>query len=416
MQRRVAVWTVLLVLVAVPWGLNARASHLDASKLAISAHLSATEVQTGDVLTITVQTVKGAHLVLHVTYPEAGGFKKKGKVDKNGNWAHSWIVNAHTTGDAAAQLLVMQGSKHRYYTLHFAIVGPATDTPTVTPTATATNTVVPTATRTATITPTATQTGTPTGALITASVDKSTPLTTDSVTVSARLTINNTPIAFATLSSTWHFQTGDQSCTGTTLTNNNGTAFCTIGFINEPVGITVKIDVKFTTQTNQVYTKTSAAQFTPSPGPTATPTVTKTITPTPSITPTITLTPTITPTPTATVQPFSISAGVDQSNPQQNATVKVTGVFKTGNSGVPGATMSTVWHFQSGAQSCSSSDPATISPPVPAGSGATNSAGTAFCSLYIGSAAHSFTVKIDVTFTYNGQPHTVPNATEFTTQ
>jgi hypothetical protein len=402
MQRRVAIWAIALALIAVPWGLSARASNVHVAKLSIHAHLSVTEVHAGDPLTISIQTVKGAHLVLHVTYPEIGGFTKRGKVDKNGNWTHSWIVNAHAPGDATAQLLVTQGSKHRYYTLHFTIVEAVTDTPTPT----ATNTAVPTTTVTATSTSTTvpTPTATPKGAVITASVDKPTPLTNDAVTVTGRLTINGLPIAFATMSTTWHFQTGNQSCTGTAQTDANGTARCTVGYLGAAVGFTVKIDVSFT-YNGQPYSKTSATQFTPSPPPTATPTVTPTASATPTRTPTITPTSTITPTPTATVQPFAVSAGVDNASPSTSGMVTITGDFTSGNTKISGAYMSLTLHFQSGPQSFSDPTPSNVN-------GMTSYA--VDLSTISPAPASQHTVKVDVTFTYQSQTYTQPDATEFT--
>jgi hypothetical protein len=402
MQRRVAIWAIVLALLAVPWGFNARASHLNAAKIPIHAHLSASEVHANDELTLTLQTVKGAHLLLHVTYPSVGGFNKKGKTDKNGNWTHSWAVHAHATGDATAQLLVIQGSKHRYYTLHFTVVEQTTDTPTSIPTST--NTAVPTPTNTSAITATSTATGTPGPVSITASVDKTSPAITDSVTVTGKFTVGGVAVSGATMNTTWHFNTGSQQCTGTAVTDSNGNAHCTVSFIGALAGNAVTIDVSFTFS-GQTFSKTAAAQFTPSNGPTATPTATITRTLTPTLTPTPTRTPTITPTLTPTVQPYSISAGVDTASPFTTGTVTITGVFTSGTTAISGASMSLILHFQSGAQ--------TFSDVATSGGNGMASHGVDLSTISPAPAA-GYTVHVDVSFDYNGHTYTATNATELT--
>ena len=79
------------------------ASHNDKPKLPIEAQLSTLNVLPFDQLSVDVLTVKGARLLLTVKYPVHGGFKKKGKVDGQGHWSHSWEVHATSYGPASAQ-------------------------------------------------------------------------------------------------------------------------------------------------------------------------------------------------------------------------------------------------------------------------------------------------------------------------
>src|SRR5579871_6169233 len=149
------IWMVVLALLIVPWSQGAGASSIK-TRVPVHAQLSSSSVFTGDWLTFAVKTLKKAHLLLHVTYPGVGGFKKKGTSDASGAWSHTWEVRARAAGRATVQILVQKGSLHRYYTIHFTVLPPteSTATPTLTATPTKRKRPTPTATPTSTIVPT----------------------------------------------------------------------------------------------------------------------------------------------------------------------------------------------------------------------------------------------------------------------
>ena len=143
---------------------------------------------------------------------------------------------------------------------------------------------------------------------------------------------------------------------------------------------------------------------TPNPAPSPTPLPT-TAPPTPTPMPT----PFPTPTPPSSVGaayclPATTTDGaqacVDDPSPAKNASVTVYGRLIVGGKAVSDAQMNTTWHFKTTTSTCSGA--------------MTGNDGVAACSRRIGNASSGYTVRIEVTFTYNGQSYTT--ATSFTTQ
>lgn len=91
------------------------------------------------------------------------------------------------------------------------------------------------------------------------------------------------------------------------------------------------------------------------------------------------------------------TASVDDDSPTQNSSVQVTGVLSCDGKSPSGAKMATKWSYKSTTSECE---------------GVADDAGSASCSMRIGSAAKDFTVKIAVTFDLDGKKYKAD--TEFT--
>src|SRR5579872_5497226 len=119
MIRR-AIWVAAALCLLVPATLNlhggAQASRSPAAKVPIRAALSASTVHMGETLSVSVQTLTNAAILLHVRYSGGGGFKKKGKTGKQGRWTHQWAVHASSPGPGTAVVNISRGALKRHYT------------------------------------------------------------------------------------------------------------------------------------------------------------------------------------------------------------------------------------------------------------------------------------------------------------
>lgn len=102
---------------------------------------------------------------------------------------------------------------------------------------------------------------------------------------------------------------------------------------------------------------------------------------------------------TASSSGLTASASVSDPAPRQNQSVTVTAKLVDGSgTGVPGASMSTTWHYKTTASTCVG--------------GPTNVDGIATCSRDIGGASIGYSVRVDVVLTLGGQTYTT--STSFT--
>ena len=97
-----------------------------------------------------------------------------------------------------------------------------------------------------------------TGTVAQACVSNSTPAKNINVILYARLVSGGNGVASALMDATWHFQGGDQVCSGTPGTD--GLVSCSLNIGNAPSGVPVKIDVRFRYNGADVTTSTT---FTP---------------------------------------------------------------------------------------------------------------------------------------------------------
>lgn len=63
------------------------------------------------------------------------------------------------------------------------------------------------------------------------------------VTVTGRLLLDGKPVTGAKMTTTWHFKTKTEQCTGNNLTDSNGSANCTVDTKDAYRNYTIEIDV-----------------------------------------------------------------------------------------------------------------------------------------------------------------------------